>query len=73
MIRASGGCSEDSQESSVAGRFGTSESGVLSFQSLEEAQMFSNSWILEGYVWENLFVIAMCAVAYFYGEAKCRR
>ena len=35
--------------------------------------MFSNSWILEGYVWENLFVIVMCAVAFFYGEAKSRR
>lgn len=35
--------------------------------------MFSNSWILEGYVWQNIAVIVMCAVAYFVGEAKSRR
>ena len=35
--------------------------------------MFSNSWILEGYVWQNLFVVLMCAVAYFVGESKRNR
>ena len=32
--------------------------------------MFSDSWILEGYVWENLFVIALVLVAYFTGIGK---
>lgn len=35
--------------------------------------MFSSSWILDGYVWENIFVIAMCTVAYIYGEAKSKK
>lgn len=35
-----------------------------------EAQMFSESWILEGYVWENIFVIVLVAVAYFTGIGK---
>lgn len=34
------------------------------------SKMFSDSWILEGYVWENLFIIALVAVAYFTGMGR---
>ncbi len=45
-------------------------SGTLSFLNIVEAGMFSDSWILEGYVWENIFVIVLVAVAYFTGIGK---
>lgn len=32
--------------------------------------MFSESWILEGFVWENLFIVVLVAVAYFTGIGK---
>lgn len=32
--------------------------------------MFSDSWILEGFVWQNIFIAALVVVAYLTGRGK---